>query len=53
MTPTRLRVALIGAGFISAAHVKGASLRADKLEYVALCDLSADNLQNRYLKVCG
>lgn len=47
MTPTKLRVALIGAGGISAAHAKGALLHPDKLEYVALCDVSAENLQKR------
>ncbi len=44
MTPTKLRVALIGAGGISAAHIKGALAHPDKLECVALCDVSQDNL---------
>ena len=47
MAPNKLRVALIGAGGISAAHLKGALAHPTKLEYVALCDVSEQNLAAR------
>src|SRR4051812_40695540 len=42
-----VRVALIGSGGISAAHGKGLLAHADKIRCVALCDVSAENLQKR------
>ena len=42
-----VRVALIGSGGISAAHGKGFIKYKDKIQCVALCDVSADNLTKR------
>src|SRR5687768_5329661 len=42
-----VRVGLIGAGGISAAHGKGFIKFKDKIRCVALCDVSADNLKKR------
>ena len=47
MATNKLRVALIGAGGIAAAHINGALAHPTKLEYVALCDVSAKNLETR------
>src|SRR5437773_8791835 len=43
----KVRVALVGSGGISAAHAKGFIKHADKIQCVALCDVSADNLKKR------
>ncbi len=42
-----VRVALIGSGGISAAHGKGFIKYKDKIQCVALCDVSEDNLTKR------
>lgn len=42
-----VRVALIGSGGISAAHGKGFLKYSDKIQCVALCDVSQDNLKKR------
>jgi predicted dehydrogenase len=42
-----VRVALVGSGGISAAHVKGFIKYADRIKCVALCDVSKDNLAKR------
>src|SRR3982751_710073 len=42
-----VRVALIGAGGISAAHVTGFLKHKDKIRCVALVDVSTDNLKTR------
>ena len=42
-----VRVALIGSGGISAAHGRGFLKYKDKIQCVALCDVSADNLKKR------
>src|SRR5215212_9524857 len=42
-----VRVALIGSGGISAAHGKGFIKYKDKIQCVALCDVSDDNLKKR------
>lgn len=42
-----VRVALIGSGGISGAHAKGFLKHKDKIQCVALCDVSQDNLKKR------
>src|SRR5687767_7387248 len=42
-----VRVGLIGSGGISAAHAKGFLKYKDKIQCVALCDVSDDNLKKR------
>ena len=44
---TKVRLALIGAGGISSAHANGLLKHADKIECVALCDVSEANLEAR------
>jgi predicted dehydrogenase len=44
---TKVKVALIGAGGISGEHAKGILKHADKIECVALCDVSEANLEAR------
>ena len=48
-----VRVALIGAGGISAAHARGFLKYPDKIQCVALCDVSQDNLQKRSEQLGG
>jgi len=48
-----VRVALIGAGGISAAHARGFLQWPDKIKCVALCDVSADNLKARSEQLGG
>ena len=43
----KVRLALIGAGGISGAHVGGILAHQDKIECVALCDVSETNLETR------
>jgi predicted dehydrogenase len=43
----KLRIALIGAGGISHEHAAGILAHQDKIECVALCDISSDNLEKR------
>lgn len=43
----RIKVAIIGTGGIAGAHVQGMLARADKVECVALCDVSDANLALR------
>ena len=43
----RVRLAIVGAGGIAGAHVKGILAHKDKVECVALCDVSEDNLKTR------
>ena len=43
----KVRLAILGAGSIAGAHINGLKAHADKLECVALCDVSADNLKTR------
>ena len=43
----KVKLALIGAGGISSAHAGGILKHQDKIECVALCDVSADNLEAR------
>lgn len=45
--PTKLKLAIIGAGGIAGVHVQGMLAHADKVECVALCDLSDANLALR------
>jgi predicted dehydrogenase len=49
----KVRVALVGSGGISAAHAKGFIKHADKIQCVALCDVSADNLKKRGEQLAG
>lgn len=44
---TKLKLALIGAGGIAGVHVQGMLAHADKVECVALCDISEENLERR------
>jgi predicted dehydrogenase len=44
---TKLKLALIGTGGIAGAHVQGMLAHADKVECVALCDVSDANLARR------
>lgn len=46
-THNKLKVAIIGAGGIAGVHVQGILAHADKVECVALCDLSDANLALR------
>jgi predicted dehydrogenase len=48
-----VRVGLIGCGRISAAHGRGFLKHAAKIECVALCDVSKDNLQKRSEQLGG
>jgi len=43
----KVRVALVGTGGISSAHAKGCLAHANKIECVALCDISEANLKAR------
>lgn len=43
----KVRLALIGTGGISAAHAEGLIAHKDKIECVALCDVSTENLKKR------
>ena len=43
----KVRLALIGAGGISSAHANGILAHKDKIECVALCDVSDENLESR------
>ncbi len=47
----KIRLALIGAGGISAVHAKGILAHQDKVECVALCDVSDENLEARSLQL--
>lgn len=49
----KLRVAIIGAGGISGAHARGILHYSDKIECVALCDISDENLQKRSQQLGG
>ncbi|MBI4025762.1 MAG: Gfo/Idh/MocA family oxidoreductase [Verrucomicrobia bacterium] len=49
----RVRLAIIGAGGISAAHANGILVHRDKLECVALCDVSEENLKARSAQLGG
>jgi predicted dehydrogenase len=50
---TKVKLALIGAGGISAAHAVGLLKHADKIECVALCDVSEKNLNDRSKQLGG
>ncbi|MGB8355084.1 MAG: Gfo/Idh/MocA family oxidoreductase [Chthoniobacteraceae bacterium] len=52
-TPSKVRLAIIGAGGISGAHAEGILQHHDKVECVALCDVSAENLENRARQLGG
>ena len=52
-TPSKVRLAIIGAGGISGAHAEGILQHPDKVECVALCDVSAENLENRSKQLGG
>ena len=52
-TPSKVRLAIIGAGGISGAHAEGILHHPDKVECVALCDVSAENLENRARQLGG
>ena len=43
----KIRMAIVGAGGISGAHVRGIVEHKDKVECTALCDVSEDNLRKR------
>lgn len=49
----KVRVALVGTGGISAAHAKGFLAHKDKIECVALCDVSEKNLEARSQQLGG
>ncbi|MDA0990364.1 MAG: Gfo/Idh/MocA family oxidoreductase [Verrucomicrobia bacterium] len=49
----RVRLAIIGAGGISAAHAKGINTHQDKITCVALCDVSDKNLAQRSEQLGG
>jgi predicted dehydrogenase len=49
----KVKLALIGAGGISGGHARGILEHQDKIECVALCDVSADNLENRARQLGG
>ena len=48
-----VRLAIIGAGGISAAHAKGILAHPDRVECVALCDVSESNMQARSAQLGG
>jgi predicted dehydrogenase len=52
-TTKKVRLAIIGAGGISGAHAEGILQHADKIECVALCDVSAANLEARCSQLGG
>jgi len=52
-TPKKARVAIIGAGGISGAHAQGILQYSDKIECVALCDISKENLEKRSAQLGG
>ncbi len=52
-TSNKIRVAIIGAGGISHAHALGILAHRDKIECVALCDVSEDNLKVRGAQLGG
>jgi predicted dehydrogenase len=43
----KVRIALVGAGGIAGAHIRGLQAHPDKLECVAMCDVSEANLKSR------
>ena len=49
----RVRVAIVGCGAISKEHAKGVLAHCDKIECVALCDVSEKNLQDRSEQLGG
>ena len=49
----KVRLAIIGAGGISGAHAGGMLKHKDKVECVALCDISEDNLRKRNEQLGG
>ena len=49
----KVKLALIGAGGISGAHAKGILKHQDKVECVALCDVSEINLETRAQQLGG
>jgi predicted dehydrogenase len=51
--PPKVRLAIIGAGGISGAHARGVLVHSDRIECVALCDVSDDNLQARNKQLGG
>jgi predicted dehydrogenase len=50
---TKIRLALIGAGGISHAHAKGMLAHPDKIECVAICDVSEENRRARTAQLGG
>ncbi len=51
--PQKVHLAIVGAGGISAAHAEGIKANSDRLECVALCDISEDNLRARSKQLGG
>src|SRR5271163_1375850 len=49
----KVKLALIGAGGISGAHAGGILKHQDKIECVALCDVSEENLEKRAQQLGG
>jgi predicted dehydrogenase len=49
----KLRLAIIGAGGISGAHARGIVAHKDKIDCVALCDVSEANLKSREEQLGG
>jgi len=49
----KVRLAFIGAGSIASAHAKGILAHSDKIECVALCDISEANLKARSEQLGG
>jgi len=49
----KVRLAIIGAGSIAGAHARGILAHKDKIECVALCDVSAENLKARSEQLGG
>ena len=52
-TTKKVRLAIIGTGGISGSHADGILQHPDKVECVALCDVSATNLENRSKQLGG
>jgi len=52
-TPSKVRIAIIGAGGISHAHAEGILQHPEIVECVALCDVSAENLEKRSKQLGG
>ena len=50
---TKVKLALIGTGGISGAHVDGIRAHQDKIECVAMCDVSESNLDTRTKQLGG